>query len=119
MLTIGAGDKWRCEVPEDQWPDDEKVRASIRADFHGEWRDRRQEIVFIGQRITSDGGEARIRVAMDKCLLTDKEFAKWERAMRGKDAENKLLELFEDGFEDWPGMSQDHDHDHDHPSHKH
>ena len=111
MLTISAGDKWRCEVPQDEWPDDPAVHASILADFQGEWADRRQEIVFIGLQMKA-GGEARIRAAMDKCLLDDAEFAQWEAAMRTEEPEEKLNELFEDGFEDWPDSHEGHDHAH-------
>lgn len=117
MLTISAGDYWRCEVPQDEWPEDSQARASILRDFEGEWKDRRQEIVFIGQQMKSGGGEARIRQAMDYCLLTDQEMSQWEKAMRLRGGEERIQarldELFEDGFEDWPDMSHEgHDHAH-------
>lgn len=110
MLTISGGDVWRCELPEDEWPEDTSVRDLIRKDFEGEWGDRRQEIVFIGQQMRT-GGEARIKEAMDSCLLSDAEMKKWHKAMKHKNAEEKLVELFDDGFEDW--MEEDHSgHDH-------
>lgn len=112
MLTISAGDFWRCEVPETEWPQDLKSRAAIMKDYDGEWEDRRQEIVFIGQKMRS-GGEERLQTALDACLLGDKEFQAWEKAMRSERPQEKLDALFEDGFEEWPEevhMAHDHDH---------
>ncbi|KAI1637135.1 putative cobalamin synthesis protein [Biscogniauxia mediterranea] len=133
MLTISGGDLWRCEVPEDLWPADAETRKAITRDFAGRWGDRRQEIVFIGQQMRA-GGEGRLRAALDACLLDDGEFGAWERAMamtmggEGEEREaavqERLDELFEDGFEDWPlemhgPDDDDHDHGHDHAGHKH
>ncbi|KAI1819222.1 P-loop containing nucleoside triphosphate hydrolase protein [Xylaria intraflava] len=111
MLTISGGDVWRCEMPESEWPQDPRAKEAIRRDFQGKWGDRRQEIVFIGQQMRQ-GGEARIRRALDSCLLDDAEFKDWERAMKAKKPQKILDRLFEDGFEDW--LVEDHDHDHDH-----
>ncbi|KAI0452882.1 P-loop containing nucleoside triphosphate hydrolase protein [Xylaria acuta] len=107
MLTISGGDLWRCEVPESDWPDDPRAREAIMRDFVGEWKDRRQEIVFIGQQMRN-GGETRLRKALDSCLLSNKEFKKWEKAMRSEDPQPRLDGMFEDGFEDW--LLEDHDH---------
>jgi len=41
---------------------------------------RHQEIVFIGEKMKSEG----LRAAFDQCLLTDLEMTKWERIMRLK-----------------------------------
>ncbi|KAK6204183.1 hypothetical protein LQW54_008417 [Pestalotiopsis sp. IQ-011] len=113
MLTISGGDLWRCEVPDAEWPTDKETRAAIMKDYEGEWRDRRQEIVFIGQKMRS-GGEGRLRAALDACLLDDAEFRAWSKAMRsGERAQQKLDDLFEDGFEEWPEeVHAGHDHDH-------
>jgi len=121
MLTISGGDRWRCEIPEDEWPKDPQVRKAITRDFEGKWGDRRQEIVFIGQQMRS-GGEQRLRKALDACLLDDEEFRLWEEAMGSENTLEKLDDLFEDGFEDWLDDSQDHDHENGHehhPGHKH
>lgn len=112
MLTISGGDLWRCEVPEKEWPKDPQTRAAIMKDYDGKWEDRRQEIVFIGQKMRS-GGEERLRSALDVCLLNDKEFRAWEKAMKSKSPQERLDKLFEDGFEEWPEeVHTDHDHDH-------
>ncbi|KAI1408392.1 putative cobalamin synthesis protein [Hypoxylon sp. FL1857] len=100
MLTISGQDLWRCEVPEDEWPTDPETRKAITRDFDGKWGDRRQELVFIGQQMRN-GGEERLRKALDTCLLDDVEFRDWEAAMESDDPQGRLDELFEDGFEDW------------------
>ncbi|KAI0965403.1 P-loop containing nucleoside triphosphate hydrolase protein [Xylaria arbuscula] len=113
MLTLSGGDLWRCEMAESEWPQNPKVKEAILRDFQGKWGDRRQEIVFIGQQMR-DGGEARLRKALDACLLNDAEFKDWERAMASKNPQKVLDRLFEDGFEDWVvEVHDDHDgHDH-------
>ncbi|KAI0376865.1 putative cobalamin synthesis protein [Hypomontagnella monticulosa] len=122
MLTISGQDLWRCEIPEDEWPADPETRKAITRDFDGKWGDRRQELVFIGQQMRN-GGEKRLRQALDKCLLDDEEFRIWEEVMESDvDVQDKLDELFEDGFEDWIETSHEgHDHanGHSHGDHKH
>jgi hypothetical protein len=81
-------------------------------DFEGEWGDRRQEIVFIGQQMKT-GGEKRLRAALDACLLDDKEFQEWEKIMTSKNPQKGLEKRFKDGFEDWLGPEEFHaGHDH-------
>lgn len=67
----GAAGLWWSAVDEEDWPSDEEDRARIRQAFDGPFGDRRQELVFIG--IGMD--EARIRAALDDCLLSAKELA--------------------------------------------
>ncbi|KAI2618339.1 putative cobalamin synthesis protein [Hypomontagnella submonticulosa] len=122
MLTISGQDLWRCEIPENEWPADPETRKAITRDFDGKWGDRRQELVFIGQQMRN-GGEERLRKALDNCLLDDEEFRIWEEAMEsGVDVQDKLDELFEDGFEDWIETGHEgHDHanGHSHGDHSH
>ncbi|KAJ8120519.1 hypothetical protein ONZ43_g2790 [Nemania bipapillata] len=117
MLTVSGGDLWRCEMPESELPKDPKAREAILRDFQGKWGDRRQEIVFIGQQMRN-GGEARLRKALDSCLLDDVEFRDWEKAMGSTKPQRVLDRLFEDGFEDWVVEIHEHDendgHDHGH-----
>lgn len=110
MLTLTGGELWRCEMPLTEWPQDPKAQEAILRDFEGKWGDRRQEIVFIGQQMR-DGGEKRLRRALDACLLNDAEFKDYERAMKAKNPQKVLDRLFEDGFEDW--LLELHDHEHD------
>lgn len=100
-FQLTGGDKWRCELPESEWPENPEIRSAIRADFEGTWGDRRQEIVLIGLGMQQDG-QQRLHAALHSCLLTDDEWAAWERVMRSRratDAEKKeqLEQLFEDG----------------------
>ncbi|KAI0842320.1 putative cobalamin synthesis protein [Hypoxylon sp. FL0890] len=125
MLTISGQDLWRCEVPEDEWPTDPDTKKAITRDFDGKWGDRRQELVFIGQQMRN-GGEYRLRRALDACLLNDEEFRDWEAAMESDAPQDMLDELFEDGFEDWIETSHEsHDHansnghGHSHGGHEH
>ncbi|KAI1389252.1 putative cobalamin synthesis protein [Hypoxylon trugodes] len=121
MLTISGQDLWRCEIPEDEWPADLETRKAITRDFDGKWGDRRQELVFIGQQMRN-GGEERLRKALDICLLDDEEFRDWESAMESDNVQDKLDELFEDGFEDWIETSHeghDHTNGHGHEDNKH
>ena len=118
MLTLTGGARWRCEVPDEEWPEDEEICAAIRRDFDPStpWGDRRQELVFIGRGID----HKLITETMDKCLLNDDEWAQWVDVMSRKDVsiedkQNMLVDIFDDGFEDWvDGEAVDHDHDHDH-----
>jgi G3E family GTPase len=69
ILNLGAvGTWWATQAPED-WPDE--VRDALRAEWHPEFGDRRQELVFIGQRMDREGLVARLEDA----LLTGAELA--------------------------------------------
>lgn len=57
--------RWWSSVSESLWPEEEHVRAALRAEFRGPYGDRRQEIVIIGQGID----ERAIRERLDGCLL--------------------------------------------------
>ncbi|TGJ84775.1 hypothetical protein E0Z10_g3975 [Xylaria hypoxylon] len=110
MLTPSGGDVWRCEMPESEWPNNPTAKQAIMRDFQGTWGDRRQEIVFIGQKMR-ERGEARLRKALDWRLLDDAEFRDWERAMTSKNPQKVLDRVFDDGFEDRVVEVHDHDHD--------
>ncbi|VTR97358.1 zinc metallochaperone GTPase ZigA [Tuwongella immobilis] len=62
---------WWSGVPQEEWPDDPETVANILAEFEGEYDDRRQELVFIGRHLD----EAKLRAALEQCLLTDAEMA--------------------------------------------
>ena len=69
MLTLGSEMPWFCCVPEVDWNADDDTAAAIKKDFEGEWGDRRQELVFIGEGLDVEG----LTRALDACLLSGKE----------------------------------------------
>ncbi|MCE8021631.1 GTP-binding protein [Halomonas sp. MCCC 1A11036] len=65
-----AGMFWKA-VPESRWPKDSESRAYIMEQWEEPFGDMRQELVFIGQNLD----EARIRQALDDCLIGPAELA--------------------------------------------
>ncbi|KAH7192910.1 CobW/HypB/UreG, nucleotide-binding domain-containing protein [Fusarium flagelliforme] len=117
MLTMTGGRPWFCTLPpEDYTTGDAEVDGLVQHDIQkgGEWGDRRQELVFIGENLDREALEK----VLDECLLTDKEFADWEGVMRESSSDEekreKLEDLFDDGFPDWSGDDEHEGHDHDH-----
>lgn len=62
---------WWAAAPDEEWPEDEPSREEIRSKFVGEYGDRHQEVVFIGQGLD----QPRIESILDRCLTTDLEYA--------------------------------------------
>jgi G3E family GTPase len=115
MLTLSGGRKWFCLCEKEEYetgsPEiDEMVLHDI--EKGGEWGDRRQEVVFIGEGLNVPALEA----VLDKFLVNDEEWKHWQVAMRGDakgkvDGEALLNDLFDDGFPDWPEDDmEDHTH---------
>ena len=65
---------WWAAVEDSEWPSAPAPRAIITADFEAPFGDRRQELVFIGAGMDQDAIEA----ALDECLLTEEEMAKYK-----------------------------------------
>ncbi|GAA5879528.1 hypothetical protein JCM16303_003236 [Sporobolomyces ruberrimus] len=115
MLTISGGSRWLCETDENEWPDHPEIRKKMKADFQGRWGDRRQELVFIGETISTI--EPLLTAALDRALLNDSEWEVWQKIMRSKKTSlakktEKLERLFDDGFEDWVDEEDHTGHDH-------
>ncbi|KAI5194998.1 hypothetical protein AUEXF2481DRAFT_27734 [Aureobasidium subglaciale EXF-2481] len=122
MLTVSGGLNWFAVVPEEQWPSpSQEVTDLIKKDFEGEWGDRRQELVCIGENIDVKA----ITELFDGCLLNDAEMKKWERIMRRKGVsdeqkESLLCRTFDDGWEEWRNPLEEEDAEgHDHAGHHH
>ncbi|KAK7511221.1 CobW/HypB/UreG, nucleotide-binding domain-containing protein [Phyllosticta citriasiana] len=136
MLRIEYEQDWFCCMEPEEWgADDPDVRKAVEKDFEGEWGDRRQEIVFIGEDLDKE----RITRELDACLLTKREFGKWERLMRRKDVsaerkEDMLSQWWDDSYwAEWTvgeeegggggggagGGHQHHGHNHAGHNHKH
>ncbi|KAH6613398.1 P-loop containing nucleoside triphosphate hydrolase protein [Chaetomium tenue] len=120
MLTLAGGRPWFCTLPREHYvTGDAEVDRLVAFDVArgGEWGDRRQEIVFIGEGLDGLNGQG-LAAVLDACLLTDGEWEAWEGVMReaglGEEGRvERLRALFEDG---WPDWSEDgaHEHEHDH-----
>ncbi|RFU80760.1 family inorganic phosphate transporter [Trichoderma arundinaceum] len=118
MLTLTGGRPWFCTLPPEEYTTgSDDVDALVKHDIAkgGEWGDRRQEIVFIGEGLDHDALEE----MLDECLLTDGEYDAWKGVMRKDGIEEEerreaLEELFEDGFPDWPGDGEEGHEGHDH-----
>ncbi|KAL5117364.1 hypothetical protein ACEQ8H_004680 [Pleosporales sp. CAS-2024a] len=123
MLTLGSEMPWFCCVSEEDWYADEATKKAIQADMVGEWGDRRQELVLIGEKLDVHG----LKKLLDGCLLSRAEMRKWEKimhntGMKDKEKEEKLNEMWDDGYwAEWPHVIDDHEddgeHDHDHDRH--
>lgn len=99
MLTLGSEMPWFCTVSQDEWMADEDTMRNIKADFEGEWGDRRQEIVFIGEGMDEGG----LRGLLDGCLLSGAEMRRWEGVMGDgelseEDKEERLRGMWDDGY---------------------
>ncbi|KAI0574223.1 Cobalamin synthesis protein [Pyrenophora tritici-repentis] len=120
MLTLGSEMPWFCCVSEDDWGADADTVKAIRNDFEGEWGDRRQEMVFIGEKLDVEG----ITKQLDACLLSRTEMKKWTNVMKDEklndeEKEEVLQEMWDDGYwAEWP-RAQDEEHNHDHHGHDH
>jgi G3E family GTPase len=121
MLTLGSEMPWFCCVDEQEWNADDDTKKAIMADFEGEWGDRRQELVLIGEKLDTEG----LTKLLDDCLISRAEMRKWEKVMHDKsldedEKEEKLGEMWEDDYwAEWP-RAEDQDHEgHDHSGHSH
>ncbi|KAF1918716.1 CobW/HypB/UreG, nucleotide-binding domain-containing protein [Ampelomyces quisqualis] len=121
MLTLGSEMPWFCTVAEEDWGADDETIKAIKADFQGEWGDRRQELVLIGEKLDVDG----LTKLLDGCLLSRAEMRKWEKVMHDKSLdeearEEKLNDMWDDGYwAEWPRADDEHDHDGDDHGHNH
>ena len=96
VLRIEAENPWHCLVPE-KWKGtltEELVLQDFKKANGEEWeyKDRRQEIVFIGHKMKGDV----IQKLLDECLLTEEEMAlgpeKWKETMEHLDPIGLALE---------------------------
>ncbi len=71
IVRHGPAGLWWADAPRDHWPEDPEQLALIQSEFEGEYGDRRQEIVFIGQELEPE----QTRQTLDSCLLSDAEMA--------------------------------------------
>jgi G3E family GTPase len=82
MLTVSNGGTWYVDQPQDMWPQDEEVVRLIRKDFDGDFGDKRQELVFIGQFDVGD--QERIVNELDLCLVDEGEWRQYLNSEMGE-----------------------------------
>ncbi len=80
---------WWAAAPMEEWPEDEESREEIRSKFVGEYGDRHQELVFIGQGLD----QMRIESILDACLVTGSEYAEGPDAWGDFDDPLPAIEL--------------------------
>mmetsp|Transcript_22146 Transcript_22146/g.44407 ORF Transcript_22146/g.44407 Transcript_22146/m.44407 type:complete len:403 (-) Transcript_22146:92-1300(-) len=69
-VTMDLDEKWDI-LDSKAWIGSEEEKAAFRQNFTDSYGDRRQELVFIGEKINHE----EIQKELDSCLLTDEEFA--------------------------------------------
>ncbi len=70
-VRITPDGPWMAALSEEDWPEAPEVLEDIRNQWEGEYGDRRQELVFIGNGLD----EVTLRARLDAALLTDEEMA--------------------------------------------
>lgn len=107
MLTLKGGIPWFDVSGLEDIP--EETAELVKQEFEGTYGDRRNELVFIGLGID----QAKLTKTLNECLLNDDEFEKFVEVTKNEEnllkVEKKLLELFDDGFEDWVIFDEEND----------
>merc|ERR1712154_640202 len=100
MIDFEDGGDWLCTMPDEEWMEQmtQDMVAQAKQDFEGEFGDRRQEIVFIGDNEAMKQKE--LSRALEECLLNDEEMS-W--------GPEQWVQRLEDPFE-----MDEHEHEHDH-----
>jgi G3E family GTPase len=69
---VQGAQPWLCALEEDQWStSDNTSKEAVKAEWHPQFGDRKQELVFIGMDMDTEA----LKAALDACLLTDEELA--------------------------------------------
>ena len=89
------GGAWWAAVDKSRWPDDPEFKALLESRWNGEYGDRRQEIVFIGQGLD----RSELEKKLNECLLTDAELKSGETLWRS----------FNDPFMEWVPIARHRD----------
>ncbi|KAI7663116.1 hypothetical protein KC318_g8483 [Hortaea werneckii] len=130
MLTINGGRPCFAVTDRNEWETgNAEIDALVQHDMKagGLYGDRRQELVFIGEKLDIEGLEK----VLDACLLNDEQYAEWEEVMKKgsgpnttdleerREKEDELCQVFEDGFFEWVQPGEEEDMEHGHAGHNH
>lgn len=77
-IRIGRAGVWWCSMPLKErltYSGFLEHRSEIEKNWHEQWGDRTNELVFIGQDLDA----SRLLIAVEKCLLTDREIADFNK----------------------------------------
>ena len=92
LVVLG---RWWADIPKSEWPAGSEEEITV--DFSGQYGDRRQELVFIGQFGQAEAGKAGVNSqraleeVLDSCLLTDAEMEQYEATVgQGDEALRRL-----------------------------
>jgi len=92
LVVLG---RWWADIPKEEWPAGSETEIMV--DFNGEFGDRRQELVFIGQfsseeKKKGENSQRALEEVLDSCLLTDQEMQQYEATVgKGDEALRKLF----------------------------
>ena len=75
-IRMNPAGLWWAAASKDEWPEEESAVAEIESRLKGQHGDRHQELVFIGHQLN----EAHVTATLDRCLLTDAEYAQGAEA---------------------------------------
>lgn len=72
QTNINMAGFWWAAMPKENWPDSEDAHEFIQSNWQEPYGDRRQELVFIGQRLEKE----KMKQSLDDCLMTEAEMKK-------------------------------------------
>lgn len=93
FLEMNILGDWWANIPRADWPEQEAVIAEITEDFEGEFGDRRQELIFIGQ-FKDPAAQKSMESDLDSCLLSDEELEIYKQALLTENPEEELRHKF-------------------------
>ncbi|MCH2108408.1 MAG: zinc metallochaperone GTPase ZigA [Polyangiaceae bacterium] len=78
VSNVTPAGMWWAAVPKEKWSDMGVGRPDLQPDWHRRYGDRKQQLVFIGQKMD----ESKIRTMLDRCLLDEETAAQDSRAWK-------------------------------------
>eukprot|EP01084_Bolivina_argentea_P229775 387729_1 len=111
LVDFEDGGNWFATIPEKEWTLTNQQIKEIKKDFNGKYGDRRQEIVFIGDKDKMD--RKSLEEQLNFCLLTKDEMRMGPEGWKEKIDDPFELDFEDDDSEDSEDDSSDDDDDDD------